>query len=199
MASQPLYSVDNYASALQALLPRGRVWPKDVDALQTALCNGLAPSLERVDAAAQFLLQDTFPTTAVELLPEWEESTGLPDPCAGVAPTLQQRQAQVGARLANAGGQSAAFFQTFAANLGFQVTIQAYGPFRCGQSNCIAPIADQTWAFTWAIQASLNTITYFECGRSACNEPLATWGNAILECEMKAVQPAYGTLIFQYH
>lgn len=196
--SQPLFMAADYTAALQALLPRGRVWPKDLSALQTALCAGLAPSLERVDAEAQFLLQDTFPTTAVEMLPEWEESTGLPDPCAGEAPTLQQRQAQVGARVANAGGQSAAFFRTYAANLGYQVTVQTFGPFRVSQAAVGMPVADVAWAWAWAITAPLNSVTYFEAGRSAVGEPLAAWGNTVLQCELSTIQPAYGQLIFQY-
>ncbi|WP_197520275.1 putative phage tail protein, partial [Paraburkholderia tropica] len=55
-------------------------------------------SYERSTSRANYLLIDSFPPTAYELLPEWESTLGLPDPCAGEAPTIPQRQAQVLAR-----------------------------------------------------------------------------------------------------
>jgi uncharacterized protein YmfQ (DUF2313 family) len=60
----------------------------------------LGTFLDALDARAGQLIPDAFPCSTVELLPEWEATLGLPDPC--VQPpltTLQQRQAAVCAKL----------------------------------------------------------------------------------------------------
>src|SRR5579883_2631705 len=115
----PLLLAADFLAALQALMPRGRVWPQDPDATETAVLSGLAKAYERQTARANALLVDAFPATTFELLPEWEETLGLPDPCIGDSPTIEQRVGQVVARFAQAGGQSVAFFTAYAEALGF--------------------------------------------------------------------------------
>lgn len=48
------------------------------------------------------------------------------------------------------------------------------------------------------INAPKNTVTRFAAGVSAAGEPLATWGNAVLECELQALTPAHTVLQFHY-
>jgi len=194
----PVLLAADYVRALQRLLPRGRVWPRDLDSVQAAVLDGLAPTYERSHGRANFLLVDGFPATATELLPEWEASLGLPDPCAGAAPTLQARRNQVVARFTNSGGQSVAYLVGFAAALGYTITITQYTPFRCGQQTMGCPLGGPEWANAWAVNAPLNTITYFRMGVSTMGEALEAWGNAVLECELKAVAPAHTTVIFSY-
>ena len=105
MLAPNLTSAD-YLRAFQALMPRGRVWPRDQDAIQTQVLSGLTQIYSRQTGRSNYLLADSFPGTTYELLPEWESTLGLPDPCAGESPTVQQRRAQVVARLASGGGQS---------------------------------------------------------------------------------------------
>jgi uncharacterized protein YmfQ (DUF2313 family) len=195
----PSYSSANFLRAFQALLPRGRVWPRDQDAVVTKTLAGLAPSYERNAARAVYLLQDAFPGSTSELLPEWEATLGLPDPCAGEAPTIQQRRAQVVARLANGGGQSIPHFVNFVAQLGYTVTISQFAPFRVGHRRAGDQVGTQDWAFTWQINSALNTITSFRAGVSGVGEPLRAWGNAVLECEVGAIKPAHTLLNFAYH
>jgi uncharacterized protein YmfQ (DUF2313 family) len=194
----PTLTAADFLRAFQALLPRGRVWPRDQDAIQTKAFAGLAPSYERNYNRAAYLLTDAFPATATELLPEWEATLGLPDPCAGESPTLQQRQAQVRARLANSGGQSIAYFINYAATLGYEVTVTQFVPFRVGQSRVGDSVANEEWAYAWRINAPVETVTYFTAGHSAVGQPLAVWGNAVLECELNAIKPAHTILIFAY-
>lgn len=194
----PNYSAADYLSAMQALMPRGRVWPKEPDATMTQVLTGLVQVYARNNARANHLLVDAFPATAVELLPEWEATLGLPDPCAGVAPTIQARQAQVVARFAGSGGQSQAYFIGYAANLGYTVTITQFTPFRVGQQRMGNQLGLQDWAFTWQINSALNTITYFRTGLSGAGEPLASWGNAVLQCELAEIKPAHTYLNFAY-
>jgi len=197
MLAPNLTSAD-YLRAFQALMPRGRVWPRDPDAVQTQVFTGLNQVYARNTARANYLLVDSFPATTYELLPEWESALGLPDPCAGASPTVQQRRAQVAARLANSGGQSAAYYIGFAAKLGYGITVTNFAPFRCGQSNCGQQLGNADWFFTWAVNAPLNTVVRFTAGQSAAGEPLGSWNNNVLECELKAVAPAHTVLQFRY-
>ena len=54
----PLFSADDFTNALQALFPRGRVWPREPDATQKAVAAGLAPSCRNLNARANDLLVD---------------------------------------------------------------------------------------------------------------------------------------------
>lgn len=192
------FTTANFLAAMQALLPRGRVWPRDADAVQTQVLSGLAPCYERQTARANYLLIDSFPSTTYELLPEWESTLGLPDPCAGAAPTIQQRRNQVIARFTNVGGASIQYLTSFAASLGYAVTITQFVPARVGQSRVGQPLCGVDWAFAWLITAPLNTVVRSRVGVSAAGDPLAAWGNAVLECEFRAIMPAHTIPIFAY-
>lgn len=194
----PVFSAADFLAALQACMPRGKVWPKDADAVQTQVLQGHATPFQQHNDRANFLLTDAFPPTANELLPEWEATLGLPDPCAGPQPSLATRQAQVLARFAGSGGQSQAYFISYAAKLGYTVTIRQYQPFRMGQSRMGDQLGGAEWAFVWDIDAALNTIQRFTMGQSAMGDPLATWGNAVLECELSAFAPAHTLVRFTY-
>lgn len=194
----PNYAASDFASAIHALMPRGLVWPRDPTAVQAQVIAGLSPTWQRHTAANNQLLVDAFPATAVELLPEWESTLGLPDPCAGESPTLQGRQQQVVARLTNSGGQSIAYFISYAKTLGYTVTVTEFTPFRVGQQAMGSPVANQDWAFTWQINSPLNTVAHFETGQSYVGQALASWGNAVLQCELMAIKPAHTYLNFAY-
>jgi uncharacterized protein YmfQ (DUF2313 family) len=194
----PILTAADFLSALQALMPRGRVWPRELDSVQAETLAGLAPTYERQTNRANYLLVDVFPATTTEVLPEWEETLGLPDPCAGEAPTIQQRRAQVVAKLTNTGGQSVAYFIAYAAALGFVITITEFTPFRMGAQRMGAPLGGPDWAHTWAVNAPLNTIVFFRTGVSTMGEALEAFGNAVLECEFNAIKPAHTILQFRY-
>lgn len=188
----------DYRTALQALLPTGLVWPREEGATLTQTLHGLAGAFERADGAAVALIADAFPAAPVQLLAEWEATLGLPDPCAGPAPTLQQRQAQVLARLTDTGGQSAADLINFAARLGFDIRIRNYATFRAGRSHAGDPCCGPAWAHAFAVIAPAQTTIPFRAGHSTAGEPLRAWGNATLECEIRRIAPAHAVVIFQY-
>lgn len=194
----PVLTSADYLRAFQALMPRGKVWPRVPDATQTMVLQGLSKTYERNTERANYLLIDVFPASTVELLPEWEATLGLPDPCAGEAPTIQQRRAQVVSRLSSTGGQSALYFMTLAEKLGYLVTVTNNAPFRAGQSSAGEPVGSLDWAHTWTVNAPINSPVRFAAGSSSAGEPLASWGNDVLECEIRANAPAHTILIFAY-
>ncbi|WP_186200662.1 YmfQ family protein [Burkholderia gladioli] len=193
--SAPNYSASDFASALSALMPRGLAWPRDPGSVMGTVIASLSPIWARHVAANNYLLVDAFPSTAVELLPEWEAALGLPDPCAGESPSLAQRQAQVVARFTNNGGASIAYFIGYTKTLGFDVSISEFTPFRVGQQAVGDSVGVEGWAHTWRVNAPSNTINYFRASRSAVGEPLASWGNAVLLCEVTALKPAHTLVI----
>jgi uncharacterized protein YmfQ (DUF2313 family) len=192
------FSSADFTSALLGLLPRGRVWPKDLSSIQAQAVSCFAPTFQRLSDSAVALLGDMFPATTINFLGEWEATLGLPDPCAGMSPTFQGRRNQVLARFTNSGGQSIQFFQAFALGLGYAVTVTQYAPFRCGQSICGQQLGGLDWFFAWAINAPINTISHFQSGQSAMGEPLSYWGNTVLECELSEAKPAHTILQFHY-
>jgi len=196
--SAPNYSAADYLSAMQALMPRGRVWPKESDATQTKALSGLVQVYARTNARANNLLVDAFPASTEELLPEWEATLGLPDPCAGVSPTIQQRQAQVLARFIAQGGQSVAYFTQIAATLGYTITITQFAPFRFGQSTFGTPLYSTAWAFAWQVNAPTFSVQKFKFGVDVFGEPFAFWSNNVLQCELQRYAPAHTYLLFKY-
>ncbi|MDR8394971.1 DUF2313 domain-containing protein [Paraburkholderia sp. USG1] len=198
MNNAPVFQAADFLAALQACMPRGRVWPKAADAIQTQTLQGLAIPFQQHNDRANYLLVDAFPSTPEELLPEWEATLGLPDPCAGTQPTIAARQAQVLARFTAVGGQSLPYFIAYAAKLGFTVTITQYTPFRMGQQAMGDQLGSPDWAFTWAINAPYVSEIPFRMGQSAMGDALESWNNAVLECELNAIKPAHTVLRFIY-
>ena len=144
-------------------MPRGRLWPQEADTVQGAVLAAIGKMFERTDAAATTLLAGTLPGALTDMLPEWEATLGLPDPCAGDNPTIEQRLDQVRGRFVGAGGQSRQHYIDFAAALGFTISITNGAPF--------------VWNVT--IVANAGALS-----------------NDVLKCELEAVQPAEGTLVF---
>jgi uncharacterized protein YmfQ (DUF2313 family) len=180
----PVYTPADYLQASQMLTPRGAAWPVGLGSIIATVLGALANTWYRVNLAAANLLVDAFPGQCVQLLPEWEQTLGLPDPCAGEAPTLQERQAQVLARFVGGGGQSKPFFINLAKTLGFTVTITEF----TGAN-----------AFLWRVNASMTNAVYFRVGVSTIGEPLSSInGTAVLECVFNALKPAHTTVEFSY-
>ena len=190
------YSASDFLGAFQALLPVGAVWSRDPSSVQSRTLATLMPTWARLAARDENLLVDAFPATTVELLPEWEATLGLPDPCAGASPTLQERQAQVLARFANSGGQSAAYFIGYAANLGYAISITQFAPAVAGRLRAGQPCYGRDWAFAWQVNVPGSVVTYFRAGQSAAGEPLEDWNNRVLECELRRIAPAHTVVLF---
>ncbi len=144
------YSQADYQSALQALLPRGAAWPRDASSVQAQGLNGLANTFATSDAAAQALLLDAFPVAPVNLLPEWQQTLGLPDPCITSTQTLAQQQAAVAVKFAAAYSPTPASIAAYCTSLGFRVTVQEYRPMKCGDAFG-SPMLGTAWAFAFAL------------------------------------------------
>jgi uncharacterized protein YmfQ (DUF2313 family) len=194
----PAYTNADFLTGFQRLLPTGPVWPRDSDAVQTQVFEALVSLYTANAESAAELLVDAFPATTVFLLPEWQATLGLPDPCAGPAATLAQSQAQVLARFTAVGGQSIPYFISFAKALGYDITIDQFAPFRVGAGAVGAPLYGTAWAFAWQVNAPDVTINSFIVGDSEIGDPLQAFTNTVLECELQRLAPAHTTVIFNF-
>ncbi len=193
------YTVEDYTAALRALMPTGPVWPGDPDTTQTGVIKALAGSYQRSDDAALSLLSGAFPATATILLSEWERTLGLPDDCSiGEVAGIAMRQTAVVSKLFSTGGQSADYFISVAAAMGYDVSIVQYRQARAGMSVCGDAINGNDYPFFWLVSGPLTTVIYAACGMSYCGDPIRSWGNKRMECRLSALAPSHTIVRFGY-
>lgn len=193
------FTADDWLAQFQRLMPEGEVWPRDPDAKQTQALRTLMGTYRRLTYRDGYLLVDAFPPYTNELLTEWEQTLGLPDPCTPLNPTVIQRVAAVAAKVIAQGGQSIPYFISVAAALGFTITVSEFAPFRAGISTAGSPDYGQDWAHTWLVNVpDTDTFSYFRADDSAAGDALVSWGNAEMECRLRAIAPAHTILIFGY-
>ena len=193
------FSAQDYLGALQALMPRGRVWPRDLDATQTQLLLALAQVYERSDGRSRQLLVDGFPQSAVELLPEWEATLGLPDSCGGAPESIAERQARVVVKLQEPGGMSKGYFLNLAAVLGYaDVTIAEFEPSHC-EMTCGSPVVDEVFRFLWEVNIPHqgDNRAVFRAD-TRCNNRVDNYMFGALECQLMRLKPAHTQVIFTY-
>lgn len=177
------YSASDFTGAMLALLPSGPVWPRETDAVLPRVIAGLAPTYERMSARAGALLLDAPVGTLDELLPEWEATLGLPDPCAGPAPNLAQRRASVAAAISAQGGQSATYVLSLLRALGRSGTVTSFAPARSGLLGAGEPLYGPAWAHAWQVTVNLATF------------PDDAASDAVVECVLRRMMPAHTVLI----
>lgn len=180
----------DHADTLARLLP-----PVAYDPQATTLQAELQASAAVLDAAFDqvlLLLREIDPRFTYNLLELFEHNFGVPDYCADLALTVEDRRLAVLQKLIELGGQTPAYFEAIARALGYDdAKVVEYFPWTCVDL-CTDPLCDDTWRLTWAIQTALNErVTFFTCV-SPCVEPLRNW--ALLEpliCVMRKLKPAH--------
>ena len=193
MPSPPALGDADFQQAMLRLLPSGRVWRRDPDSNLSAVILALAPTYTSSTAAAAQVLIDASPATTQNLLVEWENSLGLPDPCTATNPSIEQRQAAVRAKWGARGALTPAYFIALADALGFAITITEFSPFAVDM-NCDAPLLEPEWAFTWQVNAPQIVTFYFSVEDSSVDDPLETYDAGELVCRITRDAPA-GTLV----
>lgn len=175
--------IAQYLSQLKALLPPGRAWTPDSGTNLHSLLQGLAVEFARIQDRVDDLRDEMDPARTVELLARWETVFGLPDPCTGQLATLGERRAALLNRVLSVGNQTPGFFIRLAASVGYTVTIdeQVDG----------AP-------HVWRINGPATSVRWARSGTARCGDHIRSWGNELLECAIRAVNPAHLTVLFAY-
>lgn len=175
------------ARSLKQLLPQGPVWNLDPDSNVSRFLVASADELDRVQARAADLVEESDPRTATETLPDWERVIALPDAAIQSIPaTNAARRLAITQKFTSVGGQTPAYFVSVAAACGYTATVSdAYGSqvlrsgFRSG-----ARCYDTQWAYVWSMTV----------------QPPA--GPALTHAELEAVirraAPAHTIVFFTY-
>jgi uncharacterized protein YmfQ (DUF2313 family) len=128
---------EDYADAMQALLPLGQAWPRDWNGVLMLVVRGLTRIWGDFEIRASKLLEmESDPRSTIELLPDWERNWGLPDPCYSAPQSIAERQLALVMRMTLEGGQSRQFFIDAAAMIGYTITITEYRPFFIAMDGC---------------------------------------------------------------
>lgn len=196
--SAPSWSVGQILEQFKKTLPYGRAWPRDAGTVLEGILKCFMPTAERTINDARSLIPNSFPATATYTLLEWQKTLGLPDPCAGTNPTIDQQQRQVAARLGDRGGSSVSYYINFAKTLGYEITITEFSSAKADFMRADDPVYDAFWDYFWRVNAPASTVHYFSADASYADEALATWGDAVLECEIKSRTPAHTKVFFSY-
>jgi uncharacterized protein YmfQ (DUF2313 family) len=130
-------SGEDYAEAMQALLPQGQAWPRHNDSALMKVVRGLTRIWGDFEVRASALLEiESDPRATMELLPDWERNWGLPDPCYSEPQTIGERQRALVMRMTMEGAQSREFFIGVAASIGYTITISEYRVWVVGIDRC---------------------------------------------------------------
>ncbi|MGF6790154.1 YmfQ family protein [Paraburkholderia sp. 35.1] len=196
------YSRADYAGALRRLLPRGRVWTREDSGTQAAVLDALANTPATVDRDALTLIAGSFPATADALLPEWNASLALPDPCFGPFDSDDENRLQIVARLIGTGGQSIDYFRALAATLGYTITITEFAVHHVMRT-VTAPLADTDWAHGWLVDVISAPPPRWNTVADTVDNPLSDWGTSptltMIECLLRRYAPAQSVVAFSHH
>jgi uncharacterized protein YmfQ (DUF2313 family) len=176
----PTYTTQQLTQQFMTLLLRGECWPKSTNSNWYALAYALMPVMQVMTSNAAMVLNQSVPDAVFNMITEWNESLGLPDPCLGPNPTILQQQQQILAKFIGNGGQSRDFYISYAALLGYTVQIQEFLPWLVGIYRPGMPVPSGNAGNVWVVSVD-------------------TPGPApILECELKNIIPAQTTVLFSY-
>lgn len=188
----------DYLYVLLALKPRGWLWDTVPDGVLVQVLGALADALARVDQRGDALLTEMDPRTTYELLPEWERALGLPDPCAGEALSVADRQAAVVARLTGVGGQSIAYLKQQIAALGHPgAVIEEFQAATC-ESACEVQLFSEPWRHVFMVRLPFEPEGLGATCVGSCADYLGAPPVARVECRINRIKPAHTRALFAY-
>lgn len=204
---------EQYLDLLLSLLPKGQI-SIEKDSNLSKVLNACAAELATVDMHARKLIEESDPRTTLEIISEYETVAGLPDECDhGVTNTLQERRTRLTQKLTKLGGQSRPYYLEIAQELGYQIQIREFKPFRCGESEItdISMASDdygtitelctvESDIFFWEVEVDGDRTTWFRAGESQCGiDSMLQLDRATdLECILNQLKPAHTHLQFIY-
>ena len=129
-----------FVQALAYLLPQGAAWPRDPNSVLMRLLGGMAEAFNDLHLFTGRAVAEWMPHTTNTRLEEWEDATGLPDPCYGPEQAYEPRRLRLLTRLRGASGYypdsspaSPGSMEAIALNAGFVAVARYNTPFRCGR------------------------------------------------------------------
>lgn len=187
-----------HADLLKLLLP-AMAYDKSGVALSAEI-SAEAAQLDTFQAFVAALLIETDPRTTSVLLPDWERVYGLPDACGVLGATLEERRAQLVAKVGGGGGLSLEYFVNLAVVLGYEdVTITALRPTGC-ESLCDGSLRTEISRLAWTVNLPHegDNHSVFRAN-SVCTASLDFYLVGLLECSFVRIKSAHTFLLFTYN
>lgn len=181
---------ERYLEQLQALMPRGRAWTRDPDALLTKLLRGLARSLAALDLKAVQLLADADPARTTDLIEEWEKLAGLPDDCTEPLSGLAVRRAAVLDRLVARADLNPATIIALAASYGLTVTVDEHDQARAGLIAGL-DVSGGKWRYVWWVTISADSSRFFNVLSDVVTPLLDFDVSGEFQCRLRKLSPAH--------
>jgi uncharacterized protein YmfQ (DUF2313 family) len=196
MSRAPKPSSDEWLGATMDLLPQGIAWPRDPGSNLGKLLGVIADERQADHERALVLLEvEGFPTTSVELLPDWEQDVGLPDPCKPLPGSLAERWAALADIFFADHPPTPANMVLWASQAGWNVTIREQRDFVAGISQAGDAVGESD--FVWVVTVLDQARTYFRPSQSTSGEPLWNFPDlSTLQCVLRRANPGHLQLYF---
>lgn len=188
--------MEKFLQALAYLLPTGFAWPRDPDSTLMRVLRGMAGAFDELHRYILECVRQWQPHTAVNRLAEWEEATGLPDPCFGPDQTPALRRSLLLARLrslelayTDSSPAATGSIEAMCAALGYTVTVFYNVPFRVGRNH----VGERLGALDGVLYVKVSVAaTPFRVGANRVGDRLVQPAQdlAPLECYLKRIVPA---------
>jgi uncharacterized protein YmfQ (DUF2313 family) len=192
----PNPGLPDWVQATFDLLPRGLMWPRDLLSNLGKIVSVIAQERQTRHQRKLILLEiESVPTSAVELLPEWEKALGLPDPCLAAPTTLAARWAAIADVFFADHPPTPANMVTWAARAGWNISIREQRDFVAGVSMAGDAVGESD--FVWVVTVLDQVRTYFRAGQSTAGDPLWNFPDlSTLECVLRRASPAHTQVFF---
>jgi uncharacterized protein YmfQ (DUF2313 family) len=196
MSRAPRPAIAEWLAATMDLLPQGIAWSREPGSNLGRLMGVVAEERQkRHDRKLALLEVESFPTQAVELLPEWEQMVGLPDPCRAAPGTLAERWADLADQFFADHPPTPGNMTAWALQAGWNIAIREQRDFVAGISMA-GDTAGENDA-VWVVTVLGQEIVYFRAGESASGDVLFTFPDiATLECVLRRAAPAHTEVHF---
>lgn len=191
----------DYSHQIDELLPRGPIWNRAPGSTLDAVLYALGREAARADARINQVLEEADPRTSVEELSRWFDDYGIPSACleAIADPSQEQMRQELLAKITSNLGLTAAFFESLAGTLGYQAKVTTFTEHDVND-DVEHPLYAKQWTTVMTLGITIRSngnAEYLDVTWGA-DEPLARWGNALLECVIRALAPAHVYVIFMY-
>ena len=191
----------DYSHQIDALLPRGPIWKRTPGSTLDAVLYALGREAARADARINQVIEESDPRTSIEELARWFDDYGIPSACleAIADPSQEQMRQELLAKITSNLGLTAAFFESLAGTLGYQAKVTTFTEHDVND-DVEHPLYEKQWTTVMTLGITIRSngnAEYIDVTWGA-DEPLARWGNALLECVIRALAPAHVYVIFMY-
>lgn len=196
-----IHSAEDFAAAIASNLPQGAAWSRQPDSGLMGWVEGCAQIWGDVSSSADRLIfQEANPVKTVQMLPDWEEAYGLPDPCVQKTLTVTERKTALLNKIRVEGGASRAFFVNVARTLGYDIKIVEFRPFQFGLNRFGQKLTEGNCRYYWRVVVASPRVAPFRFGNSSAGTDsfLEITRAEDLECVINRWKPAHTYVQFEY-